>query len=207
MKSMDILGKLILASKSPRRKEILKKIDLNFDVIPSDIIEDFDRKKPSIFVQTCAFEKAKKVSLQNSNNYVIGADTVVVLNKRILEKPRDINESQQMLGMLSGKVHKVFTGVSIQNLDKKINKSFYCMTEVELNNISENVIDYYIKNYDPYDKAGSYGIQDWFSTQIKKINGCYYNVMGLPISKVFKCLYKLSMNNLNELNNKDFSKV
>ena len=207
MKSMDILGKLILASKSPRRKEILKKIDLNFDVIPSDIIEDFDRKNPSIFVQTCAIEKAKKVSLQNSNNYVIGADTVVVLNKRILEKPRDINESQQMLGMLSGKVHKVFTGVSIQNLDKKINKSFYCMTEVELNNISENVIDYYIKNYDPYDKAGSYGIQDWFSTQIKKINGCYYNVMGLPISKVFKCLYKLSMNNLNELNNKDFSKV
>lgn len=197
MKGLDKLGKIILASKSPRRKEILEKINLDFKVVPSNIIEDFDRTNPSVFVQICANEKAKKVSLANHKNYVIGADTVVVLNKKILGKPQDINESQKMLESLSGKVHKVFTGVSVQNIDKKIKKSFYCMTEVELDKISKEIIEYYIKNYNPCDKAGSYGIQDWFSSQIKKINGCYYNVMGLPLSKVFKCLFELSMNNLN----------
>ena len=198
MKSLNNLGRIVLASNSPRRKDILKKINLDFKVIPSNIIEDFDKTNPSTLVQTCAFEKAKKVSLENLNNFIIGADTVVVLDKKIMGKPRDINESREMLGMLSGKTHKVFTGVSIQNINKNINELFYSMTEVELYNISDSVIDYYIKNYEPYDKAGSYGIQDWFSSQIKKIDGCYYNVMGLPLSKVFKCLYDLSMNNIND---------
>lgn len=198
MKNLNNLGRIILASKSPRRIDILKKINLDFKVIPSNIIEDFDKTNPSTLVQTCAFEKAKKISGENLNNFVIGADTVVLLDKKIMGKPRNINESREMLGMLSGKTHKVFTGVSIQNINKNINELFYSMTEVELYSISDTVIDYYIKNYKPSDKAGSYGIQDWFSSQIKKINGCYYNVMGLPISKVFKCLYDLSMNNIND---------
>ena len=198
MKNLDNLGRIILASQSPRRKYILKKINLDFKVITSDIIEDFNETSPSRLVQTWAFEKAKKVSMNNLNNFVIGADTVVVLDKIIMGKPRNANESREMLCMLSGKTHKVFTGVSIQNINKNINELFYSMTEVELNIIPDNVINYYIKNYEPYDKAGSYGIQDWFSSQIKKINGCYYNVMGLPISKVFKCLYDLSVNNLND---------
>ncbi|OUX21106.1 MAG: septum formation protein Maf [bacterium TMED250] len=198
MKNLDNLGRIILASQSPRRKYILKKINLDFKVIPSDIIEDFDETSPSTLVQTCAFEKAKKVSMDNLNNLVIGADTVVVLDKIIMGKPRNVNESREMLCMLSGKTHKVFTGVSIQNINKNINELFYSMTEVELHIIPDNIINYYIKNYEPYDKAGSYGIQDWFSSQIKKINGCYYNVMGLPLSKVFKCLYDLSVNNLND---------
>ena len=198
MKNLNNLGRIILASKSPRRIDILKKINLDFKVIPSNIIEDFDKTNPSTLVQTCAFEKAKKVSGENLNNFVIGADTVVVLDKKIMGKPRNRNESREMLGMLSGKTHKVFTGVSIQNINKNINELFYSMTEVELYSISNTVIDYYIKNYKPSDKAGSYGIQDWFSSQIKKINGCYYNVMGLPLSKVFKCLYDLSMNNIND---------
>ena len=198
MKNLDNLGRIILASQSPRRKYILKKINLDFKVIPSNIIEDFDETSPATLVQTCAFEKAKKVSMNNLNNFVIGADTVVVLDKIIMGKPRNANESREMLCMLSGKTHKVFTGVSIQNINKNINELFYSMTEVELNIIPDNVINYYIKNYEPYDKAGSYGIQDWFSSQIKKINGCYYNVMGLPLSKVFKCLYDLSVNNLND---------
>ena len=198
MKNLNNLGRIILASKSPRRIDILKKINLDFKVIPSNIIEDFDKTNPSTLVQTCAFEKAKKISGENLNNFVIGADTVVLLDKKIMGKPRNINESREMLGMLSGKTHKVFTGVSIQNINKNINELFYSITEVELYSISDTVIDYYIKNYKPSDKAGSYGIQDWFSSQIKKINGCYYNVMGLPISKVFKCLYDLSMNNIND---------
>ena len=103
-----------------------------------------------------------------------------------------------MLRMLSGQIHNVFSGVSIQNAEKNIKQSFFCKTVVELNHYSDDVIDFYIKNYKPFDKAGSYGIQDWFSSQIKKIDGCYYNVMGLPLSKVFKCLYDLSMNNFSK---------
>ena len=198
MKNLDNLGRIILASKSPRRKYILKKINLDFKVIPSNIIEDFDETSPSTLVQTCAFAKAKKISMYNINNFVIGADTVVVLDKTIMGKPRNTKESREMLWMLSCKTHKVFTGVSIQNINNNINELFYSMTEVELHSFSDNVVEYYIKNYEPYDKAGSYGIQDWFSSQIKKINGCYYNVMGLPLSKVFKCLFDLSMNNLND---------
>lgn len=197
MTALDKLGTLILASKSPRRKEILKKMDLNFKVIPSDVSEELDKTDPPTFVERCATKKARKVSLLNKQNYVIGADTVVVLNDELLEKPRDIIESHEMLRMLSGKIHNVFSGVSIQNAEKNIKKSFFCKTVVELNNYSDDVIDFYIKNYKPFDKAGSYGIQDWFSSQIKKIDGCYYNVMGLPLSKVFKCLYDLSMNNLS----------
>ena len=97
MKNLDNLGRIILASKSPRRKYILKKINLDFRVIPSDIIEDFDIINPSKLVQTCAFEKAKKVSMNNLNNFVIGADTVVVLDKTIMGKPRNINECREML--------------------------------------------------------------------------------------------------------------
>ena len=197
MINIDKLGKLILASKSPRREEILKKMNLNFKIIPSGAVEDLDKTSPSVFVKKCASKKAKAVSLINRHNYVIGADTVVVLKRVLLEKPRNLNESREMLRMLSGQIHKVYTGVSIQNAEKDISRSFFCMTKVELNDYSKDVIDFYIKNYKPFDKAGSYGIQDWFSSQVKKIDGCYYNVMGLPLSKVFKCLYDLSMNNLD----------
>lgn len=197
MTNIDKLGKLILASKSPRREEILKKMNLNFKIIPSGAVEDLDKTDPSVFVKKCASKKAKAVSLINRHNYVIGADTVVVLKRVLLEKPRNLNESREMLRMLSGQIHKVYTGVSIQNAEKDICRSFFCMTKVELNDYSKDVIDFYIKNYKPFDKAGSYGIQDWFSSQVKKIDGCYYNVMGLPLSKVFKCLYDLSMNNLD----------
>ena len=197
MININKLGKLILASKSPRREEILKKMNLNFKIIPSGAVEDLDKTSPSVFVKKCASKKAKAVSLINRHNYVIGADTVVVLKRVLLEKPRNLNESREMLRMLSGQIHKVYTGVSIKNAEKDISRSFFCMTKVELNDYSKDVIDFYIKNYKPFDKAGSYGIQDWFSSQVKKIDGCYYNVMGLPLSKVFKCLYDLSMNNLD----------
>ena len=198
MTTLDKLGTIILASKSPRRKEILDKMNLNFKVIPSNVIENLDKTNPPTFVERCATKKARKVSLQNKQNYVIGADTVVVLNGAVLEKPNDKIESREMLRMLSGQIHDVFSGVSIQNAEKNIKQSFFCKTAVELYHLSDDVIDFYIKNYKPFDKAGSYGIQDWFSSQIKKINGCYYNVMGLPLSKVFKCLYDLSMNNLSK---------
>ena len=189
MKLLNNLGKIILASKSPRRESILNKIDLNFIIVPSNINENFDTDlKPSKYVKLCAEKKASKVSLSYKNNYIIGADTIVVLNNKILGKPKDKTESYEMLKMLSGKTHKVFSGVSIQQYYKKINESFYCMTNVTLNNLSDDLISFYIKKHKPFDKAGSYGIQDWFSSQVSSVNGCYYNVMGLPLSEVFKRL-------------------
>ena len=193
MKLLNNLGKIILASKSPRREQILNKINLNFEIVPSNIDENFDAKlEPSRYVKLCAEKKANKVSLSYKNNYIIGADTIVVLNNKILGKPKDKTESHEMLKMLSGKTHKVFSGVSIQKYDKKINESFYCMTDVTLNILSDDLISYYIKKYKPFDKAGSYGIQDWFSSQVSSINGCYYNVMGLPLSVLFKRLVILA---------------
>ena len=193
MKLLNNLGKIILASKSPRRESILNKIDLNFIIVPSNINENFDTElKPSKYVKLCAEKKASKVSLSYKNNYIIGADTIVVLNNKILGKPKDKTESYEMLKMLSGKTHEVFSGVSIQQYYKKINESFYCMTNVTLNNLSDDLISFYIKKHKPFDKAGSYGIQDWFSSQVSSVNGCYYNVMGLPLSEVFKRLVILA---------------
>ena len=193
MKSINSLGKIILASKSPRREEILSKINLNFDIVPSNIDEKFDlMPMPTSYVQDCAEKKAHKVSLSYKKNYIIAADTIVVYKNQILGKPKDKLESYSMLKMLSGQKHKVFTGVSIQNYDKKTSESFYCLTRVELNTLSDELISFYIEKHKPFDKAGSYGIQDWFSSQVKSINGCYYNVMGLPLSELFKRLLILA---------------
>ncbi|MBD30948.1 MAG: septum formation protein Maf [Candidatus Marinimicrobia bacterium] len=189
MKSINSLGKIILASKSPRREEILSKINLNFEIAPSNIDEKLDAKlNPIAYVQDCAEKKAHKVSLDYKENYIIGADTVVVFDNQILGKPKDKLESYSMLKMLSGEKHKVFTGVSIQNYSKKTSQSFYCLTTVELNTLSDELISFYIEKHKPFDKAGSYGIQDWFSSQVKSIDVCYYNVMGLPLSELFKRL-------------------
>ena len=193
MKSINSLGKIILASKSPRREEILSKISLNFEIAPSNIDEKLDAKlEPAAYVQDCAEKKANKVSLDHKENYIIGADTVVVFDNQILGKPKDKLESYSMLKMLSGQKHKVFTGVSIQSYDKKTSQSFYCLTTVELNTLSDELISFYVEKHKPFDKAGSYGIQDWFSSQVKSINGCYYNVMGLPLSELFKRLLILA---------------
>ena len=119
---------------------------------------------------------------------IIGADTIVVFNGEIFEKPKDIDESKKMLKALSGNSHKVITGVTIMNKSFGILKTFSEVTEVFVQKIPTKKIEYYINNFNTLDKAGSYGIQEWFSVWIKKINGCYYNVMGLPVSKFYKHL-------------------
>ena len=183
---------LILASKSPRRKKLLKQIGLTFKVIPSKVDENFDIDlSPSEFVSYYAKKKADSIAKKHPCYYVIGADTIVVYNEKILGKPKNKTESYQMLSLLSGKIHKVYTGVSIQHNDHKINKTFYDVTNVSFNTLSDNDIYYYIKAYKPYDKAGSYGIQDFFSVHVNKINGCFYNVMGFPLSSFYYHLSKI----------------
>ena len=181
--------KIILASKSPRRAEILKMIKVNFKVIPSKIKEEINLKieqnKTAINISKA---KAEAISLKYPNDTIIGADTIVIFNGEIFGKPKDINESKKMLKALSGNSHKVITGVTIMNKRLKILKTFSETTEVFVQTIPTKKIKYYVNNFNTLDKAGSYGIQEWFSVWIEKIDGCFYNVMGLPVSKLYRYL-------------------
>ena len=177
----------ILASKSPRRKNILRQIGLDFEIIPSNIHEDLELNfGPRKFAEYWSEQKAKAISKKHKNKIVIGADTIVYLNGKILGKPKNKEENFNMLNKLSGNTHKVVTGVSIAYYENNILRTFSETTRVTVRTIPTEDIQYYIDNYSTLDKAGSYGIQDWFSVWIKKIDGCYYNVMGLPISKFYK---------------------
>ncbi|MAV59385.1 MAG: septum formation protein Maf [Candidatus Marinimicrobia bacterium] len=187
---------IILASKSQRRKDLLKMIDIPFKSYASNIDESIISSKYPKPIDLCrklAILKAKKISQKFKSDLVIGGDTIVAINNEILGKPKNKFEAHQMLDKLSGQTHLVFTGISIQCIDKKILKTFYEKTKVTFNNLSKRDINYYISNCNPYDKAGGYGIQDMSSIFVDKIDGCFYNVVGLPISKFYKELKKLDI--------------
>ena len=178
--------KIILASGSPRRRELLAQMGITFEVMTSSVYEDFSiNKTPNKFVEFYAEEKAKEISMKNSESIVIGADTVVVLNGNILGKPNSFDEAFSMLSNLSNCVHSVYTGVSLQWIQKSISNTFHSKTDVTVKTLTIEEIEYYIEAYNPFDKAGSYGIQDWFSVCVKKIEGCYFNVMGLPLNRLY----------------------
>ena len=183
---------IILASKSPRRIQILKMIGLDFDIAPSKLDEKIKiNLTGKSFAKYWSKEKAKLISNQYPDSLVIGADTIVICNNQILGKPKDKNDSRNMIKMLSGNIHEVITGVTLICKNKQISKTFSESTKVVVRKIRNDQIDFYINNYNTADKAGSYGIQEWFSIWIKKIDGCYYNVMGLPISKFYNRYLKL----------------
>ena len=181
--------KIILASQSPRRAKILRMIGVNFKVVPSKIIEKIN---PKIGQNEVAINiskaKAETISHKYPKDLIIGADTIIVLNEEIFGKPKNKNESKKMLKALSGNCHEVITGVTIINEKLGIVKTFSEKTKVFVQKIPTKQIEFYVNNYNTLDKAGSYGIQEWFSVWIKKINGCYYNVMGLPVSKLYRYL-------------------
>ncbi|MBR5192190.1 MAG: septum formation protein Maf [Clostridia bacterium] len=175
---------IILASKSPRRNEILKKAGYEFKIIESSFNESTTLSSP---IETCkyfALEKAKDVfnGLQNKENVlVLGADTIVYLDGKILGKPKNEEDAKKMLQTLSGKAHYVYTGYAIVYKDKIIND--YDQTEVIFNTLNEEIINEYVKTGSPLDKAGAYGIQDDFNL-VKEIKGSLNNVIGLPIEKI-----------------------
>ena len=178
---------IILASASPRRKAILSQVNLDFTIEPSKINEDFSIKLlPKAFCEHWAREKANDIAKSHSDKLIIGADTIVLINDKILGKPKDYKESFAMLKSLSGKTHQVLTGVSLINSDLGIDFTFNESTDVSFCLLTDEEINKYIEKFKPYDKAGSYGIQDGFSVYVEKINGCFYNVMGFPISKFHK---------------------
>ena len=177
---------LILASGSPRRKQLLNQIGFEFSVNPSTVDEDFSLSlPPEAFTEHWAREKAKNVASNHPGKWVIGADTIVTLDGKIYGKPKNEADSFSMLSSLSGRTHEVITGVSIICLNSEIDITFNERTFVSFNALTDSDISYYYKNYNPIDKAGSYGIQDWFSVHIHKIDGCYFNVMGFPLSAFY----------------------
>ncbi|MEH7523887.1 Maf family protein [Bacillus sp. JJ1503] len=176
---------LILASSSPRRKELLENLHLTFEVSSSDVDESFDPAlTPGEVVMELSNRKAKAVSLQNRESFVIGADTVVVLEGAVLGKPKDRTEAYTMLKSLSGKTHSVYTGVSIIAPEKE--KNFYLKTDVVFWELSDEEINAYIDTSEPFDKAGAYGIQGFGSVLVKEINGDYFSVVGLPVSRTVR---------------------
>ena len=186
---MDNSYKIILASQSPRRAEILRMIGVSFKVESSNIHEEINQKtKQNKIPINLSKAKAEKISHKYPDKIIIGADTVVVFNKKIFGKPKDKSESKKMLKALSGNCHEVITGVTIMNKKLGVIKTFSETTKVFVQKIPTKQIEFYVNNYNTLDKAGSYGIQEWFSVWIRKINGCYYNVMGLPVSKLHRHL-------------------
>jgi len=185
--------KIILASKSPRRQELIKGLELPYEVRTYEVDESFSPTlKAREIAMFLAEKKAKAYPLPiNPDEVLLTADTIVWVNDHVLNKPESEEESYAMLREICGTTHEVFTGVCLRTSGKL--HTFYDRSEVTCKNISDDAIWHYIKNYKPFDKAGSYGIQDWFGyTAVEKINGCFYNVMGLPVSKLYEELQQLN---------------
>lgn len=178
----------ILASQSPRRQQLLAEMGISFSVQQADI----DETPPADInvyevPQLLAQKKAEKIASTQQEAIIIAADTVVIIDHVILNKPKDKEDAKKMLQLLSGTMHEVVTGVCVHKKDA-IN-IFSVITKVYFKPLSETVIDFYIDTYKPFDKAGAYGIQDWIGiVGIEKIEGDYYNVMGLPTAKLYDYL-------------------
>ncbi|MBO5378201.1 MAG: septum formation inhibitor Maf [Ruminiclostridium sp.] len=183
---------LILASKSPRRKELLSFITNDFEIIPAVGEENADPAlSPDMFVQELAKQKALEIAASRPDDIVIGSDTVVAAKGEILGKPADADDAYRMLAMLSGTSHSVFTGVAVVK-NGEIH-SFTEETKVKFFSLSEKEIRDYIATGEPFDKAGAYGIQEIGALLVEGIDGDYYNVMGLPVGRLYRLMKSLSI--------------
>lgn len=181
---------IILASKSPRRQELLKGIGLKFSVLTKDVDESFSRNI-SVFDVAPYLSIKKARSFEETelpeNYMIITADTVVIANDMILGKPKDKDDARNMLRLLSGKKHSVVTGVTIRTKEKT--KTFSATSKVSFDILDDEDIEYYVNSFKPFDKAGSYGIQEWIGyIAVNSVEGSYFNVMGLPTQKLYQML-------------------
>jgi len=183
--------KILLASQSPRRKELLSSLGFDFEVVKIDceeiLPEQIKIEEAAAYLSEL---KTNAFRILQNDEVLLTADTVVAIENKFLGKPKDEIEAKKMLQSLSGKTHQVYTGITIKTLDKTITETD--VADVEFDEITSEEIDFYIKNYKPFDKAGSYGIQEWLGmAKIKKINGSFYTIMGLPTHLVYKILREL----------------
>lgn len=189
--------KIILASQSPRRKQLLEWAEIPFEIIVQPTDESFPANMPIPEVPIhIALNKAKAVAAilddKQKQLPILAADTIVVLNERVINKPTDKNDAIQMLTALSGKQHKVITGVVLLHGDSLV--SFADTTLVDFHPLTKEQIEFYVEQYKPYDKAGAYAIQEWIGVVgIKSVQGDFYNVMGLPVSRVVQELSTLKI--------------
>lgn len=183
---------IILASKSPRRQQLLRDMGIAFKVITKSVVETYPGNliNKQIAIHVCEL-KAQAFSSEDisENTLIITADTIVCLNDTVLGKPNDKEHAFEIIKSLSGEKHEVITGICLRSLMKI--KSFSVSTDVYFKNLRDEEINYYINNFKPYDKAGAYGIQEWIGyIGVEKINGSYFNVMGLPTLELYEELIK-----------------
>ena len=192
--------RVVLASKSPRRKQILKDLGVDFEVVTVDTKEYSNAKNPEIFVEDISREKGRAVLelIDDKEALIISADTVVVLDDKILGKPKDEADAIKMLSDLSGKTHKVITSISLHFNGKVLTD--HSVTEVPFDSIDEDSIKRYGDSKEPMDKAGAYAVQGKAAVWIKEINGCYFNVVGFPTHLFYDMLNRIDINPFDVLN-------
>ena len=183
--------KIILASASPRRKELFSMLGIEFDVIPAPVDnEDYPPETPVEDIPEYLARKKAAACDFGSDTLTITADTIVVAGERVLGKPKNTDEALEMLSILSDATHKVITGVAVKIGDSI--KSFSAITEVSFTRLTDNEKEWYIHTYHPFDKAGAYGIQEWIGCiGVTGISGSYYNVMGLPLHRLYTLLTQI----------------
>jgi len=185
---------IILASQSPRRKTLLEGLGIKFNVIR---IPDSDETYPAYLDKFqipiyLSDRKSQSFGQLNNKDILITADTIVWMDNHVINKPADYKEAHDILHRISGNKHEVITGVTVRTIYEK--HSFYSHTEVFFTQLNDEEIDYYISNFKPYDKAGAYGIQEWIGyIGIEKINGSYFNVMGLPVQQLYGVLKNIKI--------------
>jgi septum formation protein len=198
----DGMRRLILASGSPRRKELLTRVSLSFNISVSEVDENVSPENtPEEAVQMLALRKARDVAVKFPDCVVLGADTVVTIDRQILGKPKNRADALTMLSMLSGRIHTVFTGVAIVTPAEA--RSFFETTSVLFWDLTEEEIEDYIATGESFDKAGAYGIQGIGATLVKEIHGDYFNVVGLPLARTVRALRKAGITGILGQSRKD----
>lgn len=192
VREMVTAKKLILASRSPRRRHLLSQIGLQFELRESGVDEEVpDGAHPREYVTILSKRKAEAVGASERDAFVIGADTIVLLGEEIMNKPRDEEDAARMLARLSGRTHAVYTGFTILDRPSGYSLSDVEMTEVTFRTLGEAEILAYVRSGSPMDKAGAYGIQDDFGAVfVERINGCFYNVVGFPLARFYTAFQK-----------------
>ncbi len=193
-------SEIILASASPRRSEILSNLGVSFSVIKSTVKEQYDSNiSPFDYVMEMAKLKACDVATEKTDNIVIGADTIVVLQEKVLEKPTSSTEAIEMLELLSNRTHKVMTALCMTLTSRNEMVSGICETEVTFKKLLPHEIEWYIRKEEFLDKAGAYGIQGKAGLFIEKIKGCYFNVVGFPVNLFYRLITSLDEEFLREI--------
>ena len=183
---------LILASASPRRSELLRNAGISFVVEPAHVPEQpLPDEEPPVYARRLAGDKARAIFARRPDDVVLGADTIVVADEHLLEKPRDAQDAARMLRLLSGRVHQVITGVCLMSAGLKQTEAE--ITEVRFTPLTETEIADYVATGEPMDKAGAYAIQGEASRWVERIDGCYFNVVGLPVPRVYRMLRRLEV--------------